>query len=324
MRIAERIRSAIIESMTALKDKIKLALDESRMLILGAQILLGFDLRAAFEPAFERLPRSSQLLKMVTLVVLLGAIALIMAPGSYHRIVRGGSDAEDVHQFATTVMDIALVPILVTFALDVYLSTGRIVGMTGGIVGGASVGVVGFFFWYGLGLLSASKREKRSGNEKKRKPRAHPTDLKTKIDQALTEARVVLPGAQALLGFQLVTIFMDGFDKLPNSSKYVHMISLGWMALTIILLMSPAAYHRIAERGEDTVRMHKFASVLLLAAMITLPIGICGDVYVVLYKVTSSLPASIGIAIAVLAFFYGIWFGFTTYRRAKLVEDDSE
>ncbi|HXI61502.1 MAG TPA: hypothetical protein VNF70_02280, partial [Pyrinomonadaceae bacterium] len=66
------------------------------------------------------------------------------------------------------------------------------------------------------------------------------------------------------------------------------------------------------------------AGVLLLAAMVTLPIGICGDVYVVLYKVTSSLPASLGIAIAVLAFFYGTWFGFTTYRRARLAEDDSQ
>src|ERR1700737_1230783 len=133
--------------MTALKDKIKLALDESRMLVLGAQILLGFDLRAPFEPAFNRLPRSSQLLKMATLVILLGAIALIMAPGSYHQIVRAGTDAEDVHQFATPVMDVALVPILVTFSLDIYLTTGRIVGMTRVIIGGASIGAIAFLFW---------------------------------------------------------------------------------------------------------------------------------------------------------------------------------
>jgi len=47
--------------MTRLKDKIKLTLDESRMLVLGAQILLGFQFRSVFEAAFDRLPRSSQL-----------------------------------------------------------------------------------------------------------------------------------------------------------------------------------------------------------------------------------------------------------------------
>jgi len=99
---------------------------------------------------------------------MLGAIALIMAPGSYHRIVRAGSDAEDVHQFATTVMDIALVPILVTLALDIYLTTGRIIGMTGGIIGGVSIGAIGFFFWYGLGLLSVSRRQKVSSADRGR------------------------------------------------------------------------------------------------------------------------------------------------------------
>jgi multisubunit Na+/H+ antiporter MnhG subunit len=306
--------------MAELKDKIKLALDESRMLVLGAQILLGFQFRAVFEAAFDRLPRPSQLLKMGALVILLGAIALIMAPGSYHRIVRGGSDAEDVHQFATTVMDVALVPFLFAFAIDLYVTTGRFLGTTGGVMMGAAVGVTGLFFWYGFAFFSRPQEKSRNG--KNGKLRAHPTALKTKIDQALTEARVVLPGAQALLGFQLVTMFMDGFDKLPNSSKYVHLASMAVMALTMILLMTPAAYHRIAERGEDTPRLHRVASVLLLGAMFTLPLGICGDVYIVFYKVTSSVATSIGIAVAVLAFFYATWFGFTAYRRAQLADSD--
>src|ERR1051326_4270013 len=229
--------------MTGLKDKIKLALDESRMLVLGAQILLGFHFRVAFEPAFERLPKSSQLLKLAALLVLLSAIALIMSPGSYHRIVRSGSDAEDVHQFATTVMDWALVPFILTFSLDLYLSVGRIIGATGGMTAAVLIGAAGLFFWYGFGWLSRSPKKSRAA-KKSEKPKAQPTDLKTKIDQALTEARVVLPGAQALLGFQFVTMFMDAFDKLPNSLKYIHMVSLMLMSLTIILLMTPAAYHR--------------------------------------------------------------------------------
>jgi hypothetical protein len=107
--------------MIELKDKIKIALDESRMLVLGTQILLGFQFRAAFEPAFDQLPSSSKVLKITALVVLLIAITLIMAPGSYHRIVREGRDAEDVHHFATTMMDVALVPFVMAFSVREYV-----------------------------------------------------------------------------------------------------------------------------------------------------------------------------------------------------------
>jgi hypothetical protein len=40
--------------------KLKLALDETRMLILGAQVLLGFQLRGALEQLFEALPTAGQ------------------------------------------------------------------------------------------------------------------------------------------------------------------------------------------------------------------------------------------------------------------------
>ena len=93
------------------------------------------------------------------------------------------------------------------------------------------------------------------------------------------------------------------------------------MLLNMSAAMVDGTYHRIAEGGEDTPRVHTFASGLLLAAMVTLPLGICGDVYVVFYKVTNSMPVSVFIAIAVLAFFYGTWFGYTSYRRAALAEN---
>ena len=131
---------------------------------------------------------------------------------------------------------------------------------------------------------------------------------------------MVLPGAQALLGFQLVTMFMDGFDSLPQSSKYVHIGSLCLIALSMILLMTPSAYHRIAMRGEDTEHFYRVTSGLLIATMLTLPLGICGDVYVVFRKVTDSIALSISVAVAVVIFFYGLWFGFTTYRRVQLAE----
>ena len=53
-----------------------------------------------------------------------------------------------------------------------------------------------------------------------------PTPLHVKIEQMLTEARVILPGAQALLGFQLAVVLTQAFDRLPPSSKTLH--AMGW------------------------------------------------------------------------------------------------
>jgi hypothetical protein len=144
------------------------------------------------------------------------------------------------------------------------------------------------------------------------------TKLHDKIEQVLIEARVVLPGVQALMGFQLATVLVEGFDKLPQSSKNVHLICLALMGLTVILLMTPAAYHRIVERGEDTEHFHRVASILLLAAMVPLPIGICGELYVVVLKVSGSVLTALTNALLFLALFYGLWFGYTNYRRARL------
>lgn len=90
------------------------------------------------------------------------------------------------------------------------------------------------------------------------------------------------------------------------------------MGLTVILLMTPAAYHRIVERGDDTEHFHRVASGLLLAAMIPLPLGICGDLYVVVRKVSGSGLIAIASALASLFLFYSFWFGYPTYRKARL------
>ena len=310
--------------MTKLKDKIKNALDESRMLILGAQILLGFQYRAVLEKQFEFLPSSSQYLQLVALVILLGAIALIMAPGAYHRIVYKGEDCQDLHEFTTTVMDIALLPFIAALGIDLYVMLGRFTGGWPAIVLAASVTVLALLLWYGLELLGRRRhwdKDVRNKSEKGSENEMPQTALRDKVEHVLTEARVVLPGAQALLGFQFITMLMEGFDKLPESSKYVHAISLIVMAVTVVLLMAPAAYHRMVEHGENTEHFHRVASLLVVLAMIPLPIAIAGDFYVVMQKVTGSAPFAIIASATILIFFYLLWFGFTAYRRAQITQE---
>jgi hypothetical protein len=309
--------------MPNLTHKIKVAMDESRMLILGASVFLGFHYRAPFEPAFASLPATSQHLKLAGLLLLLVSITLIMSPGAYHRIVWRGNDSPDVQDFTTRAMDIALFPFLLTLGIDFYVIVGKFLGGTGGAVAGAAVATTAFSFWYGPGIFWR-KRKRGSRKKTRREVEMEKTPLKDRVEQVLTEARVVLPGVQALLGFQLATMLMDGFDKLPQSSKYIHVISLLLLGLCVILLMTPASYHRIVERGEDTESFHSLASVLLLVVMIPLPLGICGDLFVVLRKATDSISISAGVALLILFFFFGLWFAFPAYRRSQLASGSTD
>jgi hypothetical protein len=76
-----------------LSDKVKIALDETRMLILGAQILLGFGFRGVFEDRFDQLPAYARYVDGVGLGLLVCAVGLLIAPGPYHRIVEAGQDS---------------------------------------------------------------------------------------------------------------------------------------------------------------------------------------------------------------------------------------
>jgi len=135
------------------------------------------------------------------------------------------------------------------------------------------------------------------------------------IRHALTEIRMVLPGAQALLGFQFITLVLQEFEKLPQSMKIVHLLSLSMTTLAVILLMTPAAYHRIVENGENTERFHRFTGRMMMISLVPLALGITGDFYVVVWKVSSSNLLAGVCTIVLLVFIFAAWFGLPVYRR---------
>ncbi len=61
---------------------------------------------------------------------------------------------------------------------------------------------------------------------------------------------------------------MEDFEHLPRYWQIIHFISLLATTVTIVLLIAPAAYHRIHEAGEDTEQFYKVASRLLLIALV--------------------------------------------------------
>src|SRR5262249_5217556 len=127
------------------------------------------------------------------------------------------------------------------------------------------------------------------------------TDLTTRVKQVLIECRVVLPGAQALLGFQLIIMWMTAFSEIPQLWKVLHLASLTSVAICTVLLITPAAYHRLVDEGEDSERLHHITAKLLLWAMVFLAIGICGDFYIVCRMTRLSTALSSTLALGLLA-----------------------
>jgi hypothetical protein len=304
--------------VTRLADKVENALNETRMLILGAQVLLGFQFQAVFLPGFQRLPVPVQELKLVGLVLMLVAIGLLVSPGAFHQIVERGDDSERLAAFTGRIAAFALLPFAVGMGIDLYVGAQLIVGPTAGLIAALVTTAFALAFWYVLEWVWRLKAGAALAPREEQQMQNHGTDLANRIKQVLTEARVVLPGAQALLGFQLTAMLTDTFERLPKTSQYVHLISLGLIAVCIVFLMAPASFHRIVERGEDSERLHRFASAMVLGAMVPLALGLAGDCYVVVERVLGSSEVAIAIAIASLIFFFALWFGLTLAVRARI------
>ncbi|HEX3171872.1 MAG TPA: DUF6328 family protein, partial [Burkholderiales bacterium] len=92
--------------------------------------------------------------------------------------------------------------------------------------------------------------------------------LKDEITNLIEEARMVLPGIQALFGFQLIAVFNDGFKNLEPAWQYTHLAAISLVTAAVVLIMTPAAYHRFAERGVASRRFSELGSMLIAMAMV--------------------------------------------------------
>src|SRR5690349_24665636 len=106
--------------MAKLGEKVKLVLDESRLLVLGAQILLGFQNQVFLAPSFQELPGYAQTTLLLGLSVLLLSIALMMWPSAFHQITERGNATPALHHFTTAAMCAALFPFALSLAISLF------------------------------------------------------------------------------------------------------------------------------------------------------------------------------------------------------------
>jgi uncharacterized protein DUF6328 len=292
-------------------DRLKTALDESRLLILGVQVLFGFQFEAVFQDLFADVPTASRYVHCAGLVLLLVSLGLLIAPSLFHQLIHGGDSTPEAVQMATAFAGASLLPLTLGLGAAIFVTFEHLFGRSTGIAAGASLAAFTLLLLYGLGLAMRKKRRKPMQDQPSR------TSLKSKIEQMLTEARVIIPGAQALLGFQLIAVLTRAFNELPPTFKYVHCIALSAVTLSVILLMTPAALHRIGFRGEDDPAFFAIGSRFVVAGSVPLAVGIAADVAVVFFKAVGNERVAMAGGVVSLLALLGLWLGYPFWRRTS-------
>jgi hypothetical protein len=125
----------------------------------------------------------------------------------------------------------------------------------------------------------------------------------------LEECRMVLPGIQALFGFQLIAVFSNTFSQsLSIVEQRMHLSALGLVAIAAALVMTPASIHRHIGPREVTDRFITISTRLLVIAMYPLAVGISTDFYLIARVILQSTQIALILALLLFAICSFFWF----------------
>jgi len=139
----------------------------------------------------------------------------------------------------------------------------------------------------------------------------------------LEECRTILPGIQALFGFQLIAIFSAEFDeKLSFGEQVLHLGAIGLVVLAVVLIMTPAAYHRQTGPTKVDSAFIRVTSRAVLVAMVALMCGLTVDFYIVAAVILLQTKWAIFLAALLFVFIVILWFMFPRMRARRMFIDN--
>ena len=133
--------------------------------------------------------------------------------------------------------------------------------------------------------------------------------LSEAVTHLLEECRMVLPGVQALFGFQLIAVFNQTFqEKLTSPERFLHLSAIVLVVVSIAMIMAPAAYHRQRDPEAVTEGFIAIATRMLLYSMFPLMFAIGFECFLVTRMITNRLSVSLGLAALLVCFCFMLWF----------------
>jgi hypothetical protein len=162
-----------------------------------------------------------------------------------------------------------------------------------------------------------AQRPPPGGGPKEREP------LSESVTHVVEEARMLIPGVTAFLGFQLVAVFNNSFSqKLAHDEQMLHVLAMFVTLLALLLLLTPAAYHRQAESGWVSQGFVNLSSRLITAATPLFALGMTLDFYLLVRAVSENTTLALAAAVVILVVTAVLWYGVPHIRPlARLLRD---
>jgi hypothetical protein len=145
----------------------------------------------------------------------------------------------------------------------------------------------------------------------------HRNSLEEEARHIFEECRVAVPGILTLVGFQLLATFNAAFyERLAMSLRLLHLGAMGLVLVAMFLLLTPAAYHRLAEPGVVSNKFIESSTRLMSWAMAFLRLGLAVEFYVVTRALGIEAATAAGLAAFLFVLSWGLW---SVYPRVSVM-----
>jgi uncharacterized protein DUF6328 len=144
----------------------------------------------------------------------------------------------------------------------------------------------------------------------------HEQRVNRELGELLNELRVALPGVQVLFGFLLTTPFQVGFSRITAFDRDVYFATLLSTAAATVLLVAPAAQHRLLFRQRDKELMLFRFNRYAVVGLICLGASLCGATLLVT-SILFALPAAVATCLVVAVGIAFLWLARPLLIRAR-------
>lgn len=170
--------------------------------------------------------------------------------------------------------------------------------------------------WEGKKMSASAGSASGARSKSKEKEQTNEIQEQDRYKFVLEEARTVLPGIQALFGFQLITVFNPRFNDMVPVDQNLYWIALLLLSVAMCLLMTPAAYDRQTKCHRDPKHFEHVATFMITCALFPFMTALAIDSYIVNREMFKAENLALATGVTTFIIFGVLWYGFPLYMNA--------